>query len=114
MEDYNVFIRVDDKGRVVGINSSAFLEDTTGWVQIDSGTGDKYHHAQGNYLSKPVYNWSGIPIYKMEMGEIKERSEEEIRADIKAPEKSEIEKRIETIEKSVKVISDLLAKLGVK
>lgn len=114
MENYNVYIRVDDKGRVVGINSSAFLEDSTGWVQIDSGTGDKYHHAQGNYLPKPVYSWSGIPIYKMEMGEIKERSEEEIRADIKTPEKTEIEKRIETIEKTVKVISDLLAKLGVK
>ena len=114
MENYNVFIRVDDSGRVVGINSSAFLEDTAGWVQIDSGTGDRYHHAQGNYLPKPVYNWSGIPIYKMEMGEIKERSEEEIRADIKPPEKTEIEKRIETIEKTVKVISDLLAKLGMK
>lgn len=114
MENYNVFIRVDDKGRVVGINSSAFLEDSTGWVQIDSGAGDKYHHAQGNYLPKPIYNWSGIPIYKMEMGEIKERSEEEIRADIKTPGKTEIEKRIETIEKTVKVISDLLAKLGVK
>ena len=114
MEDYNVFIRVDDKGRVVGINSSAFLGDTTGWVQIDSGTGDRYHHAQGNYLPKSIYNWSGIPIYKMEMGEIKERSEEEIRADIKAPEKTEIEKRIDAIEKTVKVISDLLAKLGMK
>lgn len=114
MEDYNVFIRVDDKGRVVDINSSAFLADTTGWVQIDSGTGDRYHHAQGNYLPKPIYNWSAIPIYKMEMGEIKERSEEEILADIKAPEKTEIEKRIETIEKTVEVISDLLAKLGFK
>ena len=114
MENYNVYIRVDDSGRVVGINSSAFLEDSAGWVQIDSGTGDKYHHAQGNYLPKPIYNWSGVPIYKMEMGEIKERSEDEIRADIKAPEKTEIEKRIETIEKTVKVISDLLAKLGMK
>ena len=114
MEDYNVFIRVDDKGRVVGINSSAFLQDTTGWVQIDSGTGDRFHHAQGNYMPKPIYNRSGIPIYKMEMGEIKERSEEEIQADIKEPEKTEIEKRIDAIEKTVKVISDLLAKLGMK
>ena len=114
MENYNVYIRVDDSGRVVGINSSAFLPDTTGWVQIDSGTGDRYHHAQGNYMPKSIYNWQGIPIYKMEMGEIRERSEEEIRADIKAPGKTEIEKRIETIEKTVKVISDLLAKLGMK
>ena len=114
MEYYNVYIRVDDKGRVVDINSSAFLQDSTGRVQIDSGAGDRYHHAQGNYLPKPVYNWSGVPVYKMEMGKIKERSEEEIRADIKPPEKTEIEKRIETIEKTVKVISDLLAKLGMK
>ena len=114
MENYNVYIRIDDKGRVVGINSSAFLEDSAGWVQIDSGTGDRYHHAQGNYMPKPIYNWSGVPVYKMEMGEIKERSAEEIQADIKTPGKTEIEKRIETIEKTVKVISDLLAKLGVK
>lgn len=114
MENCNVYIRVDDSGCVVGINSSDFLEDTTGWVQIDSGTGDRYHHAQGNYMPKPIYNRFGVPIYKMEMGEIKERSEEEIRADIKTPEKTEIEKRIETIENSVKVISGLLAKLGMK
>ena len=114
MENYNVYIRVDDSGRVVGINSSAFLEDCAGWVQIDSGSGDRYHHAQGNYMPRPIYNRSGIPIYKMEMGEIKERSEDEIRADIKAPEKTGIEKRIETIEKTVKAISDLIAKLGMK
>lgn len=114
MEDYNVFIRVDEKGRVVDINSSAFLADTTGWVRIDSGRGDRYHHAQGNYLPKSIYNWLGVPIYKMVMGEIQERTDEEIQADIKPPEKTEIEKRIETIEKTVKVISDLLAKLGMK
>lgn len=114
MEDYNVFIRVDDRGRVVGINSSEFLEDTAGWVQIDSGKGDRYHHAQGNYMPKPIYNWSGVPVYKMEMGEIKERSEEEIMADIKAPGKTEFEKRLEKIEAAVDTVTKLLAKLGVK
>ena len=111
--EFSVFVKVDENGRIIDINSSLFLKDTSGWVEVARGVGDRFQHAQGNYLPKPVFNM-GVPAYKMEMGEIKERSEEEIRADIKAPEKTEIEKRIETIEKSVKVISDLLAKLGMK
>lgn len=111
--EFSVFVKVDESGRIIDINSSMFLKDPSGWVEVARGDGDSFQHAQGNYLPKPIFNM-GIPVYKMEMGEIKERSEEEIRADIKAPEKTEIEKRIETIEKSVKVISDLLAKLGTK
>ena len=38
MDEYLVYIRVDDAGRVVGINSSAFLADTEGWVEIDRAT----------------------------------------------------------------------------
>lgn len=112
--EFSVYVKLDGNGRIIDINSSLFLKDPSEWVEVARGVGDKFQHAQGNYLPKPIYNWSGIPIYKMEMGEIKERSAEEIRADIKPPEKTEIEKRIETIEKTVKVISDLLAKLGMK
>lgn len=111
--EFSVYVKVDETGRVIDINSSAFLSDSAGWVEIARGVGDKFQHAQGNFLPKALYSM-GIPVYKMEMGEIKERSNDEIRADIKSPEKTEIEKRIETIEKSVKVISDLLAKLGMK
>lgn len=111
--EFTVYVKVDENGRIIDINSSLFLKDPSGWVEVARGVGDKFQHAQGNFLPKALYSM-GIPVYKMEMGEIKERSEEEILADIKAPEKTEIEKRIETIEKSVKVISDLLAKLGMK
>ena len=111
--EFSVYVKLDENGRIIDINSNLFLNDLSGWVEVARGAGDSFQHAQGNYLPKPIFNM-GVPVYKMEMGEIKERSEEEIRADIKAPEKTEIEKRIETIEKSVKVISDLLAKLGVK
>lgn len=31
---YKVLIRVDDAGRVVAINSSAFITDTDGWVEV--------------------------------------------------------------------------------
>ena len=111
--EFSVYVKVDDSGRIIDVNSSLFLQDTAGWVEVARGVGDSFQHAQGNYLPKPIFNM-GIPAYKMEMGEIKERSEEEIRADIRSPEKTEIEKRIETIENAVKVISDLLEKLGMK
>ena len=111
--EFSVFVKVDESGRIIDVNSSLFLQDTAGWIEVAHGVGDRFQHAQGNYLPKPIFNM-GIPAYKMEMGEIKERSEEEILSDIKPPEKTEIEKRVETIEKTVKVISDLLTKLGMK
>lgn len=61
---YKVLARVDDAGRVVEINSSEFLADVTGWTEIDSGYGDKYHHAQGNYFDKPLCDERGIYRYK--------------------------------------------------
>ena len=54
-EQYTVYIRTDAAGRIVEINSSAFLADTAGWTAIDEGYGDKYHHAQGNYFALPLY-----------------------------------------------------------
>lgn len=38
MEDkYIVYVRVNELGHIVEINSSAFISDTTGWIEIDSG-----------------------------------------------------------------------------
>ena len=84
MDSYIVYIRIDDQSRVLEINSSAFLADTEGWTQIDEGWGDKYHHAQGNYLDGPLYTEDGIPRYKLDRGRVVERTEEEIAADLAA------------------------------
>ena len=85
MDDtYIVYIRIDGQSRVLEINSSAFLADTTGWTQIDEGWGDRYHHAQGNYLDGPLYDYNGIPRYKLDRGRVVERTEEEIAADLAA------------------------------
>ena len=84
MDSYIVYIRIDDQSRVLEINSSAFLADTTGWMQIDEGWGDRYHHAQGNYLDGPLYTEDGIPRYKLDRGRVVERTEEEIAADLAA------------------------------
>lgn len=86
MDEYIVYIRVDDADRVVAVNSSAFLQDTDGWVQIDSGHGDRYHHAQGNYFGKPLCDERGICRYKLVNGRPVERTQEEMDADYVPPE----------------------------
>ena len=82
-QPYKVLVRVDAAGRVVEINSNAFITNTDGWVEIDSGWGDKYHHAQGNYLESPLTDERGLFLYKLENGQIVKRSAAEVEADYK-------------------------------
>lgn len=83
MEDkYIVYVRVNELGYIVEINSSAFISDTTGWIEIDSGYGDKHHHAQGNYFPQPLYDVRGSANYKLENNIPVERSDEEKEAEI--------------------------------
>lgn len=77
-ENYKVYIKTDENGIVTAINSSAFLTDLTGWIEVDEGTGDKYHHAQGNYLPKGLMTDDDIYQYKYTDGELQKRTEEEI------------------------------------
>ena len=84
-EPYTVYIQIDDASRIIAINSSAFLSSTEDWIAIDSGLGDRYHHAQGNYFPKPIYEERGIPVYKYIDGEVLERTQEEIDADYHEP-----------------------------
>ena len=86
MQPYIVYVRTDDTERVTAVNSSAFLPDTTGWVEIDSGYGDKYHHAQGNYFAQPIMDERGIYRYKLVDGKPVERTQEEMDADYVPPE----------------------------
>lgn len=62
---YIVYVKIDNSGYITNINSSAFLNDTADWVEIDKGYGDKYHHAQGNYFPLPVITEGGAYRYKL-------------------------------------------------
>ena len=111
---YKIFIRVDDSDRIIDVNSSAFLSDTTGWVQIDEGTGDRYHHAQNNYLPKLQRDERGIPRYAyMPDGDPKwrERTAEEMDADYVPPPEppksnEELQAENELLRAQVKALSD--------
>lgn len=86
---HTVLIKLDGKNRITDINSSAFLLDTTGWTQIDEGTGDRFHHAQGNYFPAPLYDERGIPRYTYVPDGLprwRERTKEEMDADYVPPE----------------------------
>ena len=76
-EKYIIYVRADEAGRIVEINSSAFLADTAGWTAIDEGYSDKYHHAQGNYFALPLYGPDGCANYKLADGTPALRTEAE-------------------------------------
>lgn len=111
---YKIFIRVDGSDRIIDVNSSAFLSDTTGWVQIDEGTGDRYHHAQNNYFPKPKYDKRGIPRYayvKDGSPKWRERTQEEMDADyVEPPEppksNAELQAENELLRAQVQALSD--------
>ena len=52
-ESCKVLVQTDDAGSVTAINSDAFVSGD-GWTAIDEGEGDRYRHAQNNYLLKPL------------------------------------------------------------
>ena len=101
-----VYVKTDDSNRITGVNSSAFLRDITGWIEIDQGFGDKYHHAQGNYFDKPLCDERGIYRYKLVDGKPVERTQEEMDADYVPPEvKPTDAERISQLESEKKLLT---------
>ena len=79
-ENYIVYAKVDERGCITALNSSAFVPPDWG-AAIDEGQGDRYHHAQGNYIPGGLYTEDGLFKYKLVDGKAVERTEEEIAAD---------------------------------
>ena len=81
MEDnkIKVYIKIDENNCITDINSSIFLDNTDGCIQIDEGLGKKYAHAQNHYFSeeKPLRDIQGRCNYKYINNKITELTEEE-------------------------------------
>ena len=111
-QPYKVLVRVDSAGRVAEINSSAFVQDETGWVEIDSGWEDRHHHAQGNYFPQPIIDERGVYRYKLVDGKVAERTQEEMDADYVPPEdKPTTEQRVYALETTTDDIILMMAEL---
>lgn len=103
MEQYIVYVKIDSNNYITSINSSAFLTDTEGWIEIDRGCNDKCHHAQGNYFEKGLFTYSGACRYKMLNGKPVECTAEEVSEQEDSLTRLEdsqpsLESRVETVE----------------
>ena len=109
---YDVYVKPDEVGRITAINSSAFLTDTDGWVKIDHGEGDAFHHAQGNYFPLPIIDERGVYRYKLVDGKPVERTAEEMDGDYTPPEqRPTTEQRVDALETTTDDIILMMAEL---
>ena len=81
---YKVYVKINATNYITDVNSSEFITNLTDWIAIDEGSGDKYHHAQGNYFPKPIITDGGAYRYKMVDGTPMECTTEEIASQEKA------------------------------
>ena len=104
-----VFIKIDSKNRITAVDSEIFISDTSGWMEIDSGDGDKFAHAQGNYFPKSIMDENGIYRYKYENSVVSKRSKDEMAADMPVPEHTVTEEqRLTAMENAVEEIINIL------
>lgn len=69
MIKYSVYIKLNSLNEITYINSSLY-DSGDGLIKIDSGFGNKYAHAQQNYLTKEIVNNDGTYNYKYINGNI--------------------------------------------
>lgn len=59
-ETISVLVQVSEDGCITAVSSSAFQQAAPGWRTIDHGLGDRYLHAQGNYLPGDLFEPDGV------------------------------------------------------
>lgn len=76
--EYKVYVSLQD-GYITSINSEIFLsqEEIQTMTEIDQGQGDKYAHAQSQYLEKELVDKYGRYNYKYVEGKVIEVAEAE-------------------------------------
>lgn len=104
--EYIVYIQIDSDNNVIAIGSSAFLSDTTGWIEIDRGSGVKFYHAQTQYLPDEIMSDNGVYYYQYIDGVVSKKSSEKITSEEDAIKISLLKER--TIDYSKAKLADWL------
>lgn len=75
-DEYKVYVSLQD-GYITSINSEIFLseEEIQTMTEIDQGQGDKYAHAQSQYLEKGLIDEHGRYNYRFVEGKVIEVAE---------------------------------------
>lgn len=76
---YKVYVKLNEDKCITLIDSEIFLtnEEIQTMTEIDKGQGDKYAHAQSQYLEKGLIDEHGRYNYKYVEGKVVEVSEDE-------------------------------------
>ena len=84
---YKVYVKLNEDKCITLIDSEIFLtdEEMQGMTNIDEGEGDKFVHAQSQYLEKGLIDKYGRYNYKFTEGKLVEISEDE-KSEIVQPE----------------------------
>ena len=77
-DEYKVYVSLQD-GYITSINSEIFLsqEEMSTMTEIDKGQGDRYAHAQSQYLEKGLVDEHGRYNYKFLEGKVIEVAEKD-------------------------------------
>lgn len=112
MPKYRVFIRVDENNFIVQIEGECSLSNLGDLTApdihlIDEGEGERYYHAQGRYLDKPILDMAtGCYNYKYINDEIVEVSDEEKAAIVAARPKPmpTLQEQVETLAEAFDIL----------
>ncbi len=105
---FKVYIKTDENSNIIDINSSRFLSDVTGWIEIDEGNGDKYALAQGNYLDGGICTDEGIYRYRWIDGEVYQKTEQDIAEEMSViPIVPSLEERVAAAEAALLAFMDM-------
>ena len=72
-----VYVKVDSDSLITEVNSEIFMESIDGYALIDEGEGDRFTHAQGNYLESGLMDEQGRYNYRLLDGNAVLLTEEE-------------------------------------
>lgn len=116
MNEILVYAKYDDNKSIVAIRSNIFLDDTTGWTQIDEWTEgqDRYlyaHADNGDYIQAKkgasLFDDKGRPNFHDDFVKWTDAKKEELYP-IPEPEPSEIELLKEQQEVTAQAVQDLI------
>lgn len=92
-----VYVKTNEENYITQIASSIFLKDATDYVEIDAGDGDKFAHAQSQYLTKALTDEQGRYNYKLVDGVVTEVAEAD-KPVIEVTEQVTLEQRMDAME----------------
>lgn len=110
-EIYNKhYVRVDAEERIIKGFSDAFEQPQEGDVCIEEQGGYQFRLLAGGEENPTLCDDAGVALYKMEEGQVKQRTQEEIDADAppEVQEHATVEQRLDEIDAALCELAEMI------